>query len=36
MREEQCAEYRKTFMKNDSGAISSEGRIGQCCFDTAT
>lgn len=35
VREEQRAECRKTFMKNDGGTISSEGRIGQCCFDIA-
>lgn len=34
LREEQCAEYRKTFMKNDSGTISNKGRIGQR-FDIA-
>lgn len=34
LREEQCAEYRKAFMKNDSGTISNKGRIGQR-FDIA-
>lgn len=31
VREEQCAECRK----NDGGTISSEGRLGQGCFDIA-